>query len=1767
MLDTKMRNDVKYAACREDAHVKTPMETKLMKNSSIAKTAAALFAACIAQSAAAVEFINPARYNPTWESAKPGASYSTDLPTAALLGNGSLGAVNGGDSNHKKFVLTRGDLWSCGDFTCGNVDRNIRPISFVDVHIVPDKDSVKSTDTIDLPTATLRTEGGFGKGKVKVVSFVSANEDVFVIAGVSDADDEWIVNLVAHDERKSFPIEAGVSADGLWVRRSTLNLLPKGDRRGWTTNAVAAFTVLGAELGNSNCPNRWQASATVKLKAGKPFAFIVCGDPARRFTWDELGKIRAAHEAWWREWWDRSRIALGDEELERFYFGQVYLLGSAVRKGKFPPGLYGIWVTTDNAKWHNDFHMNYNYVGTYYGCFAANRCDAAYNMPDPLIDYLPQAIRNAKEVLPRLDRCKGHSYKNTRAYLDSRPDLANGIEDAAFYPVALGPWGTSAEGHDSHWSQVSDGAFQCAVMCTHWEYTLDRSYLKKVWPVLDKTANFFLKWCEREAAPGGGYRYNVWDSHWEGSGLAKNSAPALGCVKHLFATLVNVAPVLREIGIDVSKAKLAAWKDMHEHLSPLPVGVYPIDGKPVKMLSGVENADGSANPSGGNALNLESVIPGEQFAFDVTPEFRALAVGAVDGNIAVAKGQAWSGINQTPKLFATAIRAGYPARDVIDAFKKHQLNIMQKNFHIHDNVHGVEKIGAMEFVHSMLVQCDNGFVKVFPNWTGADAMFENLRAKGCFLLSAEMKDGKVVRVEVKSEKGGRLRLVDPFGCVTMPRGWKRGCTRNSGETTLERDFKAGETALLAAADTANIKIGCAYPGGNVKFSGFDVKAGVVKVAPDLRDTKGNWFHWDFTLTGAAGRTLRFQFPKNGYDYLSSLGPAISRDGGRTWRWLNSDGRRHKSNNAFTYTFGADENATRFAVSIPYSQMHWDAACERWKGKDGVQLGVLCKSQNGRRDTELLRVRCRKGAAKWLFAFTARHHACETTANPVMEGVVDEILSGSPEGEWIRDNADCVFVPFMDKDGVEAGDQGKNRIPHDHNRDYIAGIYTSVRAFKELLARESAGKEVVFVDLHSPHVRSNRHDPEQDCAFTFASADSVQNARIDAFRRNWAETSKDGALVYHGRHDIKIGKGYAAKLEKARKEGFSTSRQWVASLTNCWVSICCEFGYSLCGGVYTQDGGRELGRNMLKALSTTVSEDVLPPFKCSDAAKAKARHFVDGEKQFHLGFLPTEQSNPITATLEEDFKRSTLAGVQCLQRGDRQIPIVMRHVFAGEKFGRLVDSMVETVSAPKGRIIFSGCGATGRLSILLESMWRDFFHRRAAELSESEKKHADRIASIMTGGDFALIRSVEFFEDFAEGGSRQAAALGVGEGDTFVAITEGGETSSVLGTLKYAADHGAKCFLVFNNPADILRVRLDRCREAIDNPKVTVLDIYCGSMSLAGSTRMQATTSEQLLGSCALEAALCRLMPRFAKETAEDRTLAFENLLAGLESSAGRDALVKAIEFEKGVYAAGGRITYLADKCMLDLFTDNTERSPTFMLPPLRSSREKHLAQSWAFVKNPLHPTEECWNEMLRRRPRCLEFTSDDARSLGMPQSFIDRPPLIKYSDLVTYMIGNEPSPERIAGYPRAAAVVLRVPGETPEFVEAANRLAAAWPEKTEFGFPFPIADSPLEIWKHLAVKLAFNCLSTGTMAASGRVAGNWMSWVSISNKKLIDRGIRLLVELGGVDYEEAAQRIFAAEEWVASKDWTGKETPCAVQVALKQLRSEKRGRESRPIKQ
>jgi len=555
---------------------------------------------------------------------------------------------------------------------------------------------------------------------------------------------------------------------------------------------------------------------------------------------------------------------------------------------------------------------------------------------------------------------------------------------------------------------------------------------------------------------------------------------------------------------------------------------------------------------------------------------------------------------------------------------------------------------------------------------------------------------------------------------------------------------------------------------------------------------------------------------------------------------------------------------------------------------------------------------------------------------------------------------------------------------------------------------------------------------------------------------------------------------------------------------------------------------------------------------SEKTKQLALDFIENEKQFHLGFLPTEQSSPLTKNLDREFARATVDGVKNLQLVDRNVLAMAKQIFASEQFRKLVDSGEKTIRNG-GKIVFSGCGATGRLSILLECMWRD-----CCAKTPTAAKYADHVFSIMTGGDYALVKSVEFFEDYQSFGRRQVQEMGMNANDMLVAITEGGETSSVLGTVFEALDRGSQVFLMFNNPADLLTEHLERSRKAIRDPRVCVLDLSCGPMALAGSTRMQATTSEQLVAGGALESVMNRLLGQPQSDYAAE----FGKLLDQLEAPAARKGIADYIDFEAETYRNKGLITYFANDFLLDIFTDTTERSPTFMLPPFRKNDDSVSPRPWAFVKNPLLTTPEVWQNGMHRPLRCLEWKLADYVQMGAPDSVRNNPPKIQAAELLKFEVGKEsPADRAVTGKDAAVLVTVGTVQSDPAIFSVFGSMDGAFAYRkriavgsTEGDFPIPcdLSETPLQIMKHMAVKLALNTISTGVMAVLGRITGNWMSWVDATNKKLIDRATRLISEIGGLDYQSACIRVFEAMEAVENRKQSD-EKISVVQYALKQL--------------
>ena len=556
---------------------------------------------------------------------------------------------------------------------------------------------------------------------------------------------------------------------------------------------------------------------------------------------------------------------------------------------------------------------------------------------------------------------------------------------------------------------------------------------------------------------------------------------------------------------------------------------------------------------------------------------------------------------------------------------------------------------------------------------------------------------------------------------------------------------------------------------------------------------------------------------------------------------------------------------------------------------------------------------------------------------------------------------------------------------------------------------------------------------------------------------------------------------------------------------------------------------------------------------STAARA-AQNFIENEQQFHLGFLPTEQSNPLTRNLDKEFARGAVYGVANLQSVDRNVLAMARKIFASEAFERLVKTGEQVIRAG-GKVVFSGCGATGRLSILLECMYRDCC-ANTPELAQ----YSNRVFSIMTGGDYALVRSVEFFEDYQSFGRQQVKELDMQAGDMLVAITEGGETSSVLGTVFEALDRNCHAFLMFNNPADLLAKHLERSRRAIEDERVCVLDLSCGPMALAGSTRMQATTSEQLVAGAALESMVLRLLNRPSGDYAAE----FERLLVALEQPAARQGIADYIEFEAACYKRKGLLTYWADDYLLDIFTDTTERSPTFMLPPFRKCDDAVSPRPWTFVKNPLRSTDEVWSHGMKRPLRCLNWSPELYLAMNAPESVLTNPPLIQEAELKKFQVGCENIPDRISSCGDAAVLVTLSTGRTNEQLQqslsvlkeffAEVRHLSIGEASGDFAVPCNLPHSPLELMSHMAVKLVLNTASTGIMALLGRITGNWMSYVDVSNKKLIDRATRLIAEIGEIDYNQSCIMLFEAIEELAATTTAADERVSTVQYVLNKLK-------------
>ena len=564
-------------------------------------------------------------------------------------------------------------------------------------------------------------------------------------------------------------------------------------------------------------------------------------------------------------------------------------------------------------------------------------------------------------------------------------------------------------------------------------------------------------------------------------------------------------------------------------------------------------------------------------------------------------------------------------------------------------------------------------------------------------------------------------------------------------------------------------------------------------------------------------------------------------------------------------------------------------------------------------------------------------------------------------------------------------------------------------------------------------------------------------------------------------------------------------------------------------------------------------------------------FVTNKKQFHLHNLLTEQRHPKTMNLSSVIGGDTRKGLQMLLSVDDDITHMIERLLTDLTIPEQVVEALADAMRNGRKIYFYGCGATGRLAKQMEStLWRPFWKR----IQESEvwvklrdlikEDIADLLIGEMTGADRAMISSLEGFEDLQVIGRLQLADRGIQKGDVVICVSEGGETSSVIGTIMAAREQYGEMpevsaresrknlFFVYNNP-DYLLLSIDRSLAVIENAGITKLNLATGPQAITGSTRMQATTSETFVLGVLLEEAIFRVLRGILTDhelsaigfdpemRLAQRLLSFKGLRAALNNSF--DSLARLTGMETDVYQQNHYCTYFAKEALSTVFIDGTERSPTFRLFPV-DTIEPTVRKSWIQIWTEAINGKDAWRVLLGREFRGLKKSiyydvfRNEIEDLYLRESALRSLDSAGNEQEMQYDLSFSGFNIRNRG-PAAGdlGVAVSINGELGEWsrpgssfnqfrsvfsqhgakvaviivgcdisvslmdsVDADVKVAVELP-----GFP-----DPLGLRSQIVVKMLLNAHSTAVMAKMGRISGNTMTSVNPGNLKLIGRATHLI---------------------------------------------------------
>ncbi|MCQ4079290.1 glycoside hydrolase family 95 protein [Streptomyces sp. RB6PN25] len=455
-----------------------------------------------------------------------------------------------------------------------------------------------------------------------------------------------------------------------------------------------------------------------------------------------------------------------DPELEAAYvqFGR-YLMVSGSR-GSLPLNLQGLWLDGNAPAWMADYHTDINIEMNYWMADRAGLSDCF----DAFADYCLAQLPSWTDITQRLFNTPTNRYRNSSGKI-------------AGWTVAIS---TNPYGGGGWWWHPAGNAWLCLNLFEHYEYTQDRAYLDKVYPLIKGAVEFWearLITTTVTDASGTSYEVLIADSDWspeQGPLDAKGITYAQELVWNLFGHYLTATQVL---GRDTDYSKTV--DGLRERLY-LPV-VSPTTG----WLEEWMTPDNLGDPQHRHLSPLIGLFPGDRIRPD-----NSTAKDILDGatNLLIARGMnsfgwanawrslCWARLKNAEKAYQLVVNNLKPSANgsngtAVNLFDIYELSPGNGIFQIEAN------FGTSSAVIEMLVYSRPGHAELLPAlpaaWAASGSV-SGVGVRGGFVADFSWRNGKVTQATLKSVGG--------LGTTVYANGTSRQLSIRPGESVTLRNL-------------------------------------------------------------------------------------------------------------------------------------------------------------------------------------------------------------------------------------------------------------------------------------------------------------------------------------------------------------------------------------------------------------------------------------------------------------------------------------------------------------------------------------------------------------------------------------------------------------------------------------------------------------------------------------------------------------------------------------------------------------------------------------------------------------------------------------------------------------------------------------------------------------------------------------------------------------------------------------------------------------------